>query len=349
MTTHKTTGEPTAAAIPMRTVGPVCFNSPLLTAEINVPLATFESPLWPSVARGARVSVRAGGLQVVCAHHTMTRSIIMTAPSAGRAVEIMNHLPSRQAAMENVVATTSRFARLQSWHPQIAGRDLFLRFHFTTGDAAGHNMCTAAAEQLIHWLQAQFPDLKYGSISGNVCVDKKPAAINGILGRGHAMLAECVIARQWVKRYCKTTPEAIVALNWRKNWVGTNLAGGICTANAHFANMLLAFYLATGQDAANIVEGSQGYTLAEERDGDLYFNVTLPNIIVGTVGNGKELPFVQHNLQQLGCLESRGPGENATRLAAIAAGVVWCGELSLLAAQTNPGELMRAHRRWERP
>ncbi|MFC7615498.1 hypothetical protein ACFQV2_20350 [Actinokineospora soli] len=43
-----------------------------------------------------------------------------------------------------------------------------------------------------------------------------------------------------------------------------------------------------------------------------------------------------------------GAGDNARRLAVIAAATVLCGELSLLAAQTNPGELMRAHVHLER-
>ena len=113
--------------------------------------------------------------------------------------------------------------------------------------------------------------------------------------------------------------------------------------------MLLAFYLATGQDAANIVEGSQGFVLSEETsDGDLRFSCTLPNLVVGTVGNGKGLPSVTENLHRLGCLESRDPGANARRLAVICAACVLCGELSLLAAQTNPGELIAAHLRLER-
>lgn len=335
--------------IPMTSIGPLRLRGPILQDDVQVPLATFEQPLWPSVARGARITTRLEtGLEVVCARHTMTRSILMTAPSTARAVEIIHALPAKRAAMEAVVTGTSRYARLQDWQSEVAGCDCFIRLAFETGDAAGHNMCTQAADAVIAWLQQEFPDLIYGSISANTCIDKKPAAINGLLGRGYHMLAECVIPRRWVTRYLKTTPEKMVALNWKKNWVGSTLAGGIRTANAHFANMLLAFYLATGQDAANIVEGSQGFTLAELRGDDLYFHVSVPNLIVGTVGNGKHLPFVQANLEQLGCLESRAPGTNAQRLAAIAAGVVWCGELSLLAAQTNPGELMAAHRKGER-
>ena len=137
-------------------------------------------------------------------------------------------------------------------------------------------------------------------------------------------------------------------LNIKKNLIGSILAGGLRSANAHFANMLFASYLAFGQDVANIVEGSQGLVHAEVRNNDLYFSITLPNLIVGTVGNGKNLDFVQYNLEQVGCLEKRPTGVNARRLAIIIAATVLCGELSLLAAQTIPGELMRSHLTLER-
>ena len=41
-------------------------------------------------------------------------------------------------------------------------------------------------------------------------------------------------------------------------------------------------------------------------------------------------------------------GENSRRLACLCTATVLCGELSLLAAQTNPGELVEVHRRIER-
>jgi len=190
---------------------------------------------------------------------------------------------------------------------------------------------------------SQYDDLHYVSVSANYCTDKKASAVNGILGRGKYVIAEIVIPKAICAKALNTTAEKIVELNLKKNLIGTTLAGGIRTANAHFANILLAAYLATGQDAANIIEGSQGIVYAESQQGDLYFSVTIPNLIVGTVGNGKEIDFVQKNLADLGCLEKREPGENATRLAVIIAAAVLCGELSLMAAFTNPGELMRSH------
>lgn len=172
--------------------------------------------------------------------------------------------------------------------------------------------------------------------------------MNGILGRGKYVVAELTVPRDLCERKLLTTPEKVVDLNIKKNLLGTLMAGGLRSANAHFANMLLGFYLATGQDAANIIEGSQGMVHAEVREGDLYFSCTLPNIIVGTVGNGKGLDFVTENLAKLGCSEDVEAGANARRLAQICAATVLCGELSLLAAQTNPGELMQAHLKLER-
>ena len=337
------------AAIPMQKVGPVRLAGPEAAGEFQVPLATFETPLWPSVERGARVTAQAGGIRAVVFDERMTRSVLVIAPDAPGAQALIEFVRAGQASLDEIAAGTSRFARLKDIHFEVVGHLVYIRFEFSTGDAAGHNMATRAAEALLDWILDKRPECAYGSISGNYCCDKKPSAVNGILGRGKYTVAEALIPERLVQRYLHTTPEKIVDLNLRKNWVGTSLAGGVRSANAHFANMLLAFYLATGQDAANIVEGSQGFTLAEVRPGQgLYFSVTLPNLIVGTVGNGKGLPFVEENLRGLGCLETRKPGANARRLACICAAAVLCGELSLLAAQTNPGELMAAHLRLER-
>lgn len=332
----------------MKWVGPVSIRNPEVSGEFEIPLATYESPLWPSVARGARVTGHGGGLSVAVADERMSRSVLVEAPGAAEAISARDFILGHRTELEQVTGTTSRFARLKDIHFQIAGNLLFIRFAFDTGDASGHNMATKAADALLGWILAARPDLTYVSISGNYCCDKKPSAVNGILGRGKYVIAEMVVSRDLCAKLLKTTPEKIVSLNIKKNLVGTLLAGGLRSANAHFANMLLGFYLATGQDAANIVEGSQGIVHAEVREAGLYFSITLPNLIVGTAGSGKDLPFVQENLRRMGCLEKREPGANARRLAILAAASVWCGELSLLAAQTNPGELMGAHEKLER-
>ena len=332
-----------SAAIPMRVVGPVKIIGTNINEEVNVPLATFETPLWFSVSRGAKISRLCSGIHTVFVKESMTRSILLEALDAGSASAFISKLKMMQMEMQTVVAASSRFAVLQDFNFQLVGNLIYLRFSFSVGDAAGHNMATKASEALQNWILQKHPELKYVSISANYCTDKKVSAVNGILGRGKYVIAEMLIPRKICKETLRSLPDQIVNLNIKKNLIGSILAGSLRSANAHFANILLAFYLATGQDAANIIEGSQGIVHAELRGDDLYFSVTLPNIIVGTIGNGKELDFVKENLDLLGCVQTRKVGENSRRLAEIIAATVLCGELSLLAAQTNMGELMESH------
>ena len=339
---------PQFATVTLQWVGPLRLIHHGVDEEISVPLATYESPLWPSTARGARVSVLSGGIKVTVVDDRMTRSVLFEAADAGAALAAAAVLRAREPELAHAVAETSRYARLIDLHTQHVANLLYLRFAFQTGDASGHNMATKASERLMQWIEANVPGLKYVSLSANYCTDKKVSAVNGILGRGKNVVAELTVPGKIVARYLKSTPAKIADLNVKKNLLGTMLAGGVRAANAHYANILLAFYLATGQDAANIVEGSQGFTHAEARGDDLYFSATLPNLIVGTVGNGKGLPFVTENLERLGCRADRPSGENARRLAALCAAATLCGELSLMAALTNPGELMAAHLRLER-
>lgn len=336
------------ATIPMRVIGPIKMAGPEVVGDIMVPLATFETPLWPSTQRGAKVCAQSGGIKAIIVDDRMTRSVLLEADNVTDAYEAVLNLQQHKEAMQAIITETSRFARLLDIHTQVVGNLLYLRFEFNTADAAGHNMATLAADRLLEWILVRFRTLRYVSISGNYCADKKVSAVNGILGRGKYVIAEVNIPRDICQKLLKTTPEKIVQLNIKKNLIGNIISGGLRTANAHFANMLLGFYLATGQDAANIIEGSQGLVHAELRGDDLYFSVTLPNIIVGAIGSGKTYDFVRENLRLLGCLEEREPGENSRRLAIIAAGTVLCGELSLLAAQTNPGELMKSHLKLER-
>ncbi|MCX7818311.1 MAG: hydroxymethylglutaryl-CoA reductase [Kiritimatiellae bacterium] len=332
----------------MRWVGPIRFHGGILDEEVCVPLATYEVPLWPSVERGARVSREAGGIAVRVHSAGMTRSVVIEAASSMRAMTIAEEIRNRQDDLARAAEAGSRYARLIDLHVEVCGPLIFVRLAMNTGDAAGHNMVTRAAQQTLDWLTASWPELRAVTVSGNLCSDKKVSAINGLLGRGWRAVAELAVEREVCRRLLRTEPETIAELNIHKNLIGSQLAGSIRSANAHFANMLLAIYLATGQDAANIVEGSQGFTLAFVRGETLRFSVTLPNLIVGTVGAGKESEPVAGHLRRLGCREQRPLGENARRLAAIIAGVVLCGELSLLASLGSPGDLVRAHLTMER-
>ncbi|MBV7294706.1 hydroxymethylglutaryl-CoA reductase [Corynebacterium sp. TAE3-ERU12] len=338
------TPEQEYAAVPLSWVGPVRISGNVMEDELKLPMATYETPLWPSCGRGAKVSrMIEGGITCTLVDERMTRSVLFTLDSAATAVVVRDKVLADMGALQQVVGASSRFAKLININTEVAGRLLVMRFEFTSGDASGHNMATLAAENLMSYLMDTYPELGYGSISANYCTDKKVSAVNGVLGRGKNIVAEAIIPEQVVQERLRTDAKRLVELNERKNLIGSILAGSLRSANAHYANMLLGFYLATGQDAANIVEGSQGITQVEDVDGAVRFSCTLPNLIVGSVGNGKGLDFVENNLRRIGCKDDRDPGDNARRLAACCAAIVWCGELSLLAAQTNPGELMSTH------
>lgn len=348
------TAETFSTEVPTRWVGPLRVSGDAVApgepyTEISVPLATYETPLWPSVGRGASISRELEhGIRTVVVDERMSRSVLFVTPSAVVAEHGASTVQQRFDELAEVVSAGSRHARLIEAHPEVVGNLLFIRFAFKTGDASGHNMVTNASDALMQRILSWNIGLEYGSISGNFCSDKKATAVNGILGRGRNVIAEILIPHEVVERRLRTTARQMVDLVIRKNLVGSTIAGALRSANAHYANMLLAFYLSTGQDAANIVEGSQGITYAEEREEGLYFSCTLPHLIVGTVGNGKHLSHVNDALEKLGCREDREPGANSRRLAALMAATVLCGELSLLAAQTNPGELMATHILMER-
>lgn len=346
--------EPTTTAVPTQWVGPLrisgdAFPTEAGYEEVEVPLATFETPLWPSVGRGASISREIpGGIRTTVVSECMTRSVLFTADNSVVAVAASRTVSDRLPELQQVVSTTTSHGRLVDLHNEVVGNLLFVRFELNPGDASGHNMVTKAADALMERILSWDLGLSYGSVSGNYCSDKKATAVNGILGRGRNVIADILLPHEVVERRLRTTASSLTDLVVRKDLVGSTIAGALRSANAHYANMLLGFYLATGQDAANIVEGSQGVTYAETRPEGLYFSCTLPNLIVGTVGSGKHLPDVTAALERLGCREDREVGANSRRLASLIAATVLCGELSLLAAQTNPGELMSTHLRMER-
>ncbi len=344
--------EKSITPIPTQWVGPLLINSSDSGQfSVHIPLATYETPLWPSVERGALLSSRAGGISTTILRDGMTRSILIDALSSELALKIANTIHQSKASYIGTCESTSRYLKVSSLHTHIISSLLFVRVEALTGDASGHNMVTKASDALLKRILHEFPTVKHISVSGNFCTDKKVSAVNAILGRGKSVVAEVTISEKLCKAYLRATPQEICELNLKKNLIGSIASGAVESANAHFANMLLAIYLATGQDAANIVEGSQGITHCEVRSGSLYFSVTLPNIIVGTVGNGKDLPEIQEALKRLECLPSKQeskPGRTSRRLAEIVAACVLSGELSLLGAQANPGELVSTHMTLER-
>ncbi|KAI7051570.1 3-hydroxy-3-methylglutaryl-coenzyme A reductase, partial [Hortaea werneckii] len=184
--------------------------------------------------------------------------------------------------------STSRFARLQQMKTSIAGTYVYVRFKTTTGDAMGMNMISKGVEHALGVMskEAGFEDMAIISVSGNFCIDKKPAAINWIDGRGKSVVAEAIIPAETVKNVLKSDVNALVELNMSKNFIGSAMAGSIGGFNAHAANMVTAMFLATGQDPAQNVESSNCITVMKNLNGNLQISVSMPSIEVGTIGGG---------------------------------------------------------------
>ncbi len=333
-----------AVQVPVGIIGPLKINGEYAKGEFYVPLATTEGALVASVSRGAKAITLSGGAKTRILYDGMTRAPLLWTPSVEEALRLVEWVKQSFNEIKAVAESTTRHGKLVDIKPYITGNNVWLRFIYTTGDAMGMNMATIATDKACNYIEENFPGtVKCLALSGNMCVDKKPAIINMLEGRGKTIVAETIISREIALKVLKAEPELIHDINTRKNLLGSARAGAIAY-NAHFANIIAAIFIATGQDVAQVVESSMGYTWTEiTSNGDLYISVTLPSLEVGTVGGGTRLPTQREALRILG-VEGGGdpPGTNARKFAEIIAATVLAGELNLLAALAAK-QLARAH------
>ena len=330
--------------IPLGVAGPIKISGEFAKGNFYLPLATTEGALVASTNRGCSAIYNSGGANVRIFQDGMTRAPVFKLEDVVQAKEFVDWIrrPDIFAQMKEKAEGTTRFGKLLTVEPYVTGNTVYLRFLFDTKDAMGMNMVTIATEAVTHLIQDEFGAIPV-STSGNMCTDKKPAAINSILGRGKTVIADTTIPAKIVEEKLKCKPETMAEVNYRKNLLGSARAGAL-GFNAHSANIVAALFLACGQDAAHVVEGSTTITTIEvTKNGDLYCSVTMPALPVGTVGGGTGLGTQKDCLKLLGV---QGPGEpagtNSKKFAEIVAAGVLAGEISLIAAQAA-GHLARAH------
>ncbi len=337
-----------AVQIPLGVVGPLKVNGEYARGEYYVPLATSEGALVASVNRGVKAVTLSGGATVRVYKDYMARAPLLRTPGVEEALRLVGWVRENWNRLVEAAGRTTRHGRLVDFYPYIVGNMVWLRLHYKTGDAMGMNMATIASESVCKLIEAEYPgSVECVSLSGNMCSDKKPAQVNKLLGRGKYVVAEALIPGRVAADILKASSESIHYLNTAKNLLGSAAAGSP-SYNAHAANIVAAIFLATGQDAAQIVESSLTYTWTELRGGDLYISVTMPSLEVATVGGGTRLPAQREALSLLGVAGGGSPpGTNALKLAEIVGATVLAGELNLLAAQAA-GHLASAHRKYGR-
>ncbi len=323
--------------VPLGQAGPIkIFHDQFSTfKEYNLPLSTTEGALVASVNRGCKATRLSGGIKVMAETAGATRAPVFKVKNLAEGRQLIDWVQANFCLLQNVAESTSAHLKLVDFKPQLLGKNVWFRFRFDTGEAMGMNMATIAAEAIAKLIKQKL-NLDCLALSGNFCVDKKAGWLNFTEGRGKKVWAEAVVKRETVKEVLKTTPEKIVEVVQKKQWLGSIVSGSI-GANGHFANIAAALFLATGQDMAHVVEASLGVTTAELENKDLYFSVYLPDLMVGTIGGGTRLATQQEALKMLG-------SPNASELAGIIGGAVLAGELSLTAALAS-GDLAKAHRK----
>ncbi|WP_135821343.1 hydroxymethylglutaryl-CoA reductase (NADPH) [Halostella litorea] len=317
--------------VPMGVAGPVPVDGGAADGDYYLPMATTEGALVASVNRGLSVIRGAGGATARVTKSGMTRAPVFSVDGVAEASEVVEWVGDNADALREAAESTTSHGELLEVDPYVVGDSVYLRFVYDTKDAMGMNMATIATREAAEVVEAETP-ASLVALSGNLCSDKKPAAINAVEGRGRTVTADVLIPRDTVEERLHTTPEAIEEANTRKNLVGSAKAGSL-GFNAHAANTVAAVFLATGQDAAQVVEGANAITTAEAREDGLYASVSLASLEVGTVGGGTKLPTQAEGLDVLGLGGGGDPaGSNADALAEVIAAGALAGELSLLAA-----------------
>jgi len=317
--------------LPLGVAGPLAVDGGSADGEHYLPMATTEGALVASVNRGCSAITAAGGANARVTKVGMTRAPVFRVADVTEGAEVAEWVEDNFDALREAAEGTTSHGELTEVTPYVVGDSVFLRFAYDTKDAMGMNMATIATEAAADVVEAETP-AELVALSGNLCSDKKPAAINAVEGRGRTVTADVTIPREVVEERFDTTPEAIEEANTRKNLIGSAKAGSL-GFNAHAANTVAAVFLATGQDAAQVVEGSNAITTVEDRGDELYASVNLASLEVGTVGGGTKLPTQREALDVLGVRGGGDPaGSNADALAEIIAAGALAGELSLLAA-----------------
>ncbi len=335
------------AQIPMGIVGPVRVRGEHIDEEVAVPLATTEGALLASVNRGCAAIRRAGGAVVQVEDVGMTRAPVFRTENLSETRSFLNWVRSHEEEMRELAPGTSRFLRLVEIRTQAIATTVFIRFRFETGDAMGMNMVTIACDRLVSELITPQTGVPCIALSGNLCVDKKPSAVGFQEGRGKRIRVEVELGPEVLGRTLKSNAEALVEVQYRKNLLGSIMAGSM-GYNAQVANVLSALFIATGQDLAHVVEGSMSVTTIERRGDGVLFSVYLPDVPLAAIGGGTGLATQQEALAIMGIRpDPTRPGAAVLKFAEIVGAVVLAGEVSLMAAFTSQ-DLASAHEKLAR-
>lgn len=315
------------AQVPLGFAGPLQINGEHAQGDFIIPLATTEGTLVASYNRGIKLINLCGGVKTTVVADVMQRAPVFVFDDARQGREFLRWINENFEAIREQAEATSHIARLIDIDPYLASKFVFLRFNYTTGDAAGQNMVGRATFAACSWIIDHYPGIKHFYLESNLATDKKASQINIMRTRGKRVTSEATIKRDILAQNMRVDTESL-AYHFGVATVGAILSG-VNNNGLHSANAITAMFIATGQDVANVSESSAGILYTElTPENDLYISLTIPSLIVATYGGGTGLATQRECLDLLGCY---GKGKVA-KLAEIIAAVALAGELSLASA-----------------
>lgn len=327
------------AQVPLGIAGPIKVLGEHADGEFLVPMATTEGTLVASYNRGIKLLNSCGGVKCTVQDNAMQRAPCFVFEDAREAVKFRSWLRENMQEIKKQSEASSSHTSLKGIETYMAGKFVFCRFNYHTGDAAGQNMVTLATFMACNYISQTYPAIQKWVLESNMAADKKPSQLNILHTRGKRVTAEAVIKGEILKEQFGTDPEQLDYFK-RLGEMGSFMAGSL-NNSLHIANALAAIFIATGQDVANIAESCTGMGYSElTAEGDLYVSLTLPSLITGTYGGGTALPTQKECLEIMGCY---GTGK-ALKFAEIVAGVALAGELSLGLAVVS-AEWVTSHER----
>jgi hydroxymethylglutaryl-CoA reductase (NADPH) len=312
------------AQVPIGVAGPLVINGEHARGEFYVPLATTEGTLVASYNRGMKLLRESGGVITTISDDAMQRAPVFVFKNAREAREFGSWVAENVSELRRRAEATTRIGRLRNIEQYSASRFLFLRFNYTTGDAAGQNMVGKATKAACDWIRRVYPGVENYYLESNLATDKKSSRINILHTRGKRVTAEAKIPAHLVQEMMHTSVDEIYRARQVLN-LGGQLAGVNNNGN-HSPNGIAAMFIATGQDVANVAESSAAVVHSElTPEGEFYYSITIPSLIVATYGGGTGLATQRECLELLGCYGRGG----VKKFAEIVAATILCGELSL--------------------
>lgn len=332
------------AQIPIGFAGPIKVDGEFAQGEFLIPLATTEGTLIASYNRGIKVLNLSGGVKCTVVADAMQRAPVFVFEDARQGRKFVSWVYENFAQIKEEAEATSSVAKLKDIDAYTSNKFVYLRFNYTTGDAAGQNMVGRATFAACSWIIDVYEKetIKHFYLESNFATDKKASQVNIMRTRGKRVTAECTIPRNVLIEHMRVEPESLTYHSGVAN-VGSFLSGAN-NNGAHSANGITAMFIATGQDVANVSESSAGIIYSEiTPEKDLYISITIPSLIVATYGGGTSLATQKECLEVLGCYGRGG----VNKLAEIVAGVVLAGEISLGSAISS-SDWVSSHEKYGR-